>query len=329
MSTFGKQLAKFLIRILITTVLLVWVFSRIDLQQFWQTVKTTRWQFLVGVWGLTVTMFWVNSIKMKLILKKQGCNVSIDTIFGASAITLLYGLIIPGVLSAGVKWYILRKDTGKGSNVLSSMLYNQVSTMFVMAVFGLIALIVTNLPNNSTNPWLLRVLCSTFLAAVILVSLLLLSSRTGGRIINCLRLLLSPFPANVRQKGQEIIEQIAIFQNVGGGFHLIILSITIIAIVIGGVFTYILSARGANITAPLGVLVWLCVIVSFLGRLPISIANLGVREATLVGFLALYGVETSPVLLMSMILFSSVIIMAVIGAIYQLYWAVTAKKPNS
>jgi hypothetical protein len=107
------------------------------------------------------------------------------------------------------------------------------------------------------------------------------------------------------------------------------LSITIIAIILGGVCAYIFSARGANITAPLGVLVWLCAIVSFLGRLPISIANLGVREATLVGFLALYGVETSPALLMSMILFSSAIFMAVIGAIYQLYWAVTAKKPKS
>jgi uncharacterized membrane protein YbhN (UPF0104 family) len=329
MTTGSKQLVKFLIRIIITTGLLVWVFSRIDLQQFWQTVKTTRWQFLIAVWGLTVIMFWINSIKMKLILKKQGCNVSIATIFGASAITLLYGLIIPGVLSAGVKWYILRKDTGKGSNVLSSMLYNQLSTMFVMAVFGLVALIVTNPPINTANPWLLPALCSILLAGIILVSLLLLSSRTGGRIINGLRLLLRPFPANVRQKGQEIIEQIAIFQTVGGGFHLTMLSITIIAIILGGVCTYILSARGANITAPLGVLVWLCAIVSFLGRLPISIANLGVREATLVGFLALYGVETSPALLMSMILFSSVIFMAVIGAIYQLYWAVTAKKPKS
>jgi len=328
MTTIIKQLAKFLIRILITTVLLVWVFSRIDLQQFWQTVKMTKWQFLLGVWGLTVIMFWLNSIKMQLILKKQSCSVGLATIFGASAITLLYGLIIPGLLSAGVKWYILRKDTGKGSNVLSSMLYNQLSTMFVMAVFGLVALIVTNPPTNIANPWLLRALCSILLAAVILVSLLLLSSRTGGRIINALRLLLRPFPTKVRQKGQEIIEQIAIFQTVGGGFHLTMLFITIIAIMLGGVCAYILSARGANITAPLGVLVWLCAIVSFLGRLPISIANLGVREATLVGFLALYGVETSPVLLMSMILFSSVIFMAVIGAIYQLYWAVTAKKPN-
>lgn len=329
MTTRTKQLAKFLIRILITTVLLVWVFSRIDLQQFWQTVKTTRWQFLIAVWALTIIVFWINSIKMQLILKKQGCNVSTFTLFGASAVTLLYSMIVPGILSAGIKWYILRKDTGKGSNVLSSMLYNQLSIMFVMTVFGLLALIVTNPATNARNRWLLPAICSILLAVIILISLLLLNSRTGGKIVKALGLLLSPFPEKMRRKSQEIIEQIAIFQTVGISFHLTMASITIIANLIGGVSIYILSASGANITAPLGVLVWLCAIVYLLGRMPISVANLGVREATLVGLLALYGVETSPALLMSMILFSAIIVMAVIGAIYQLIWAVTTKKAKS
>jgi len=324
-----RQLAKFLIRFLITTLLLVWVFSRIDLQQFWQTVKTARWQFLIAVWAVTIIVFWINSIKMQLILKKQSCNVSIAKIFGASAVTLFYSIIVPGIFSAGIKWYILKKDTGKGSNVLSSMLYNQLSIMFVMTVFGLVALIVTNPATNAANRWLLPAVCSILLAAVILLSLLLLNSRTGGKIIRGLRFLLMPFSVNIRQKGQEIIGQIAVFQTVGIGFHLAIASITIMANLIGGAAIYLLSARGANITAPLGVFVWLCAIVYILGNVPISVANLGVREATLMGALALYGVETSPALLMSMILFSAIVVMAVIGAIYQLVWAVTAKKPKS
>jgi len=63
-------------------------------------------------------------------------------------------------------------------------------------------------------------------------------------------------------------------------------------------------------------------------RIPISVANLGVREFTLVGLLALYGVDKSQALLMSMILFSALIVMALIGAIYQLSWTVSEKKSN-
>ena len=325
-----KQFVKLLIRILITTGLLIWVFSKIDLEQFRQTAKTAKWWFLFAVWVLVVIIFWINSIKMQLILKKQDCNVSIATLFGASAITLFYSMIIPGILSTGVKWYILKKDTGKSSNVLSSMFYNQMSIIVVMMVFGLAALMITNptslLNTDSNNRWLLPVVSGILLAAIILISLLLLNGRTGGKIIKAFTLLLKPLPAKIHRNAQNILEQLAIFQSVGGKFHLTIASITIIANLIGGVLIYFLSAKAANITAPVGVFVWLCAVVYILGRIPISVANLGVREFTLVGLLGIYGVEKSPALLMSMILFSTVILMAAIGAIYQLFWALTAKN---
>jgi len=195
--------------------LLIWVFSQIDLEQFWQAVKTARWQFLIAVWILTVIFFWINSIKLRLILKKQGCDADITTIFGASAVAALYGMIVPGVLSTVAKWYILRKDTGKGSAVLSSMLYNQLSIMVVMTVCGLIALMITNpaslLQDNAKSQWLLPVVCGILVVAIILVSLLLLSSRTGGRITKALIPLLRPFPTKISQKAQETLRQIASF----------------------------------------------------------------------------------------------------------------------
>jgi len=331
MTTRSKQLAKLFIRILITTGLLLWVFSQEDIREkFWETVKTARWQFLLAVWVLTVILSWIRSIKMQLILKKQDCDIATATIFGATAVTCLYSMILPVVLSTGVKWYILKKGTGKSSNVLSSMLYNQLLIMVVMMVFGLAALMLTNpaslSKSNTENPWLLPVICGILLTAIIVISLLLLNSRTGVRIINGIAFLLRPLPAKIRQKGQELLSQIATFQTAGAGFHLVIASITIIDTLIGGVIIYILSARGANVTAPLGVFVWLCAVIYVLGRVPISVANLGVREVTLVGLLGIYGVEKSQALLMSVILFSALIVMAVIGAIYQLLWTVTAKK---
>ena len=118
MTTRSKQIAKLLIRALITAGLLVWVFSQIDLGQFRQAVKTARWQLLIAIWVLTVFFFWIRSIKMQLILKKQDCKVGVATIFRASAATSLYSMILPGLLSTGAKWYILKQDSGKGSNVL-------------------------------------------------------------------------------------------------------------------------------------------------------------------------------------------------------------------
>jgi len=199
-----------------------------------------------------------------------------------------------------------------------------------MMVFGLAALMITNpvllLKTDVNNRWLLPLICGILLTVIILITLLLLSSRTGGKIIDGFGFLLRPFPVKIRQKGLEILDQITTFQVAGAGFHLKIASITTIDTLIGGVIIYVLSARAANVTTPVSVLVWICAAICVLGRVPISVANLGVREITLVGFLGIYGVEKSQALLMSMILFSALVLMAIIGAMYQISWAVSSKK---
>ncbi len=176
------------------------------------------------------------------------------------------------------------------------------------------------------NRWLLPLICGVLLTVIIVISLLLLSSRTGGKINDGFGFLLRPFPVKIRQKGREILGQIATFQAAGAGFHLKIASITTIDTLIGGVIVYVLSARAASIAVPVVVLVWIFAAICVLGRVPISVANLGVREVTLVGLLGIYGVEKSQALLMSMIIFSALILMAVIGAMYQISWAVSSKK---
>ena len=326
MSPKIKNITKLALRIIITAALLFWVFSRIDLQQFRQTVKTARWEFLIAVWGLTLIVFWLNSIKMRFILKKQECDVSTGKIFGASAVTALYSMILPGLLSTGAKWYILKKDAGKGTNVLSSMVYNQFSTMVVMMVFGLAALIITNpatlLLPDTKNQWLLPAVCGILLVAIILISLLLLSSRTGGKVIKALGFLLRPLPATLRLTGQKILEQLSTFQTAGWLFHLKMFLFSLAGTIIYGIIVYVFAAKASGISVPVWVLVWQCALVFILGQLPISLANLGIREVALIESLALYGVNAPSALLMSLIIFSSKILLAIIGAVYQLSWTI-------
>ena len=330
MTTRSKQTGKLVARFLVTMGLLVWVFSQVDLGQFRRAVTSARWPYLIAVWLLTAILFWIRSVKMQLVLKKQSCHIDVNTLFGATTITALYSMIIPGILSTGVKWYILRKSSGKGSNVLSSMIYNQFSTMVVMTAFGLVAFMISNptsrLAPDASHPWLLPVICGILLIALLLFVVLLLNRRSGGTIIRLLKIPLKPLPTGIRLKGSEILDQIAIFQKIGWRFHLVVASITTVDTLVGGVVTYILAARTANIDAPALIFVWLCAAIYVMGRLPISVANLGVREITLVGFLAIYNVEKPAALLMSMILFSALVVMAIVGAAYQIVWAMRGNK---
>lgn len=328
-----KIIVKLAFRISVTIVLLTLILLKINLHQFWQTLKMARWEYLSAVCGLIVMLFWINSIKMRFILKRQDCKVNLQTLFGASAITSFYSMIMPGLLGTGAKWYILKKDTGKGSQVFSSMVYNQLSMIVVMILLGLVALMVANpmstLLPDIRNKWLPPSICGMLIATIIFICLLLLNSRAEGKVVRWFHCVLRRLPTKIQQKSKEVLGQLAVFQTVGCRFHLIIVLITIVNSFAGSVVVYILAAKGASIAVPLGVFFWLPVIIYILGRIPISIANLGVREVTLVGILAAYGVDASAALLMSMILFSGAVFMAIIGAVFQFCWAIDKKSDSA
>ena len=331
MSTRAKQILRLFLRLSIAVVLLAWVFAEVDFAQFRRTVAAARWEYLAGVWAATALFYWVQSVSLQCALRKQGCAISLHGIFGASAVTSLYSLILPGLLSSGVKWYILKRATGKGTNALSSMLYNQLTLTIIMLAVGLVGLIVTNptriLFPEAQRTWVLPLVCGLALAGLALVSVLIVNERTGGAALRTLAEALKCLPRRPREKGREILAQIAVFQSAGWRFHLTIGLVNLSDGLLVGLLMYFFAARAAAVVVPLGVLVWLCAIVFALGKIPISIANLGVREVTLVALLAGYGVSKPQALLMSMILFSSLIFMAGLGVLYQLAWALQSRKP--
>ena len=315
MNPTTKGIVKFAAKILITGGLLLWVFSRIGYTQLVAAVSDTDWLFLPFVWGLTVLFFWVQSWRMRLILGEIDCIVTTTGIFQASAVAMLYSLVLGDFISTGVKWYILKEQTGKASNVLSAMFYNQASLIVINILIGLLAVLLSGPSKSAAFP----VICLISITVIVSLCLLLLNKKTGTPINKTVGSLLSPLPDRMRKAGLKVLGQLEVFQTVGWGFHLRMTAICLIVILIQ-IIIYFFAAKAAGIDVPITALAWQAAVVYLLGRLPISIANLGVREVTLIEFLKVYGIEPSAALLMSMALFSAIIFMAAIGAVYQIAW---------
>jgi uncharacterized membrane protein YbhN (UPF0104 family) len=325
MSDRTKQILKLVAKLSVAAVLLAWVFSQVSFEQFRETVRAARWQYLAGAWLATVLFSLLQAYALRVILRKQDCDVGLHTLFATTCVTAYYSLFLPGIMSTGVKWYILKRSTGKGANVLSGMLYNQATLAVVMVVAGLVALALA-VPTQTAAPdagpsSLLPVVCIVLATFIILLSILVLNQRTGGPALRLLMAALKPLPRVIREKGRALLEQIAVFQTAGWRFHALVALINVVDGLLVGLLLYFLAARAASVVVPVGVLIWLCGVVFVLGKIPITIANLGVREVTLVGLLGLYGVAKSAALLMSMVMFSGLIFLGLLGAIYQLYWS--------
>lgn len=319
-----RDTPKLLLRAAISAGLLIWVFAGIDVDRFLSSARHARWFYVVAVWAVTAVTFLVAAMKMEYILRRQNCGAGLSVVFAACAATALYAMVMPGLLSTGVKWYILRRRTGSGTTVLSSMIYNQLSDLIVMLVTALAVLAITNpfslYPALAENRILLPAACVALLIVVLGASFLAIHRTTGAEMIRVVSIVGRVLPAALGTKLTGLLDRIAVFPMLPWQFHLVVALITALGRVACNVAMYVLAAWAVNISVPVIVLVWLSATVMILRMLPISIANLGPREATLVVVLGGYGVATSDALLMSMVLFSGTVFMAVVGAVSQVLW---------
>ncbi|NQV31778.1 MAG: flippase-like domain-containing protein [Phycisphaeraceae bacterium] len=325
-----KKWLRLCLRLSVTGVGLFVAFCLVDLQALKIAVKQADWRFLALAWLFNAAMFWCRSYRFQLIIRKLVCFVSVNTLFASSAMMALYGMVMPGMLSLAAKWYVIKRATGKGGHVISAMVYNQVSIMVAMVAFGLLALAVTNpLSELSLTPsqtgWL-SVTGIMMFVAIIGMFVALLSRRVGGQVDRLIQACMKPFPQFVRAKGNLVLEQIHVFRTLGPGFHIYILALGLATGALGGGVLYMLAARATNIHVPFMAFVWMHAVVYILGRIPVTIANCGVREFVLIGMLGAYGVDPSVAMLMSMIVFSAHIFMAFLGALYQVSWSLSRKR---
>ena len=306
---------KWLFRFIMTAALLAVVFFKIELPDLRQAVQEVNWIAVAGMWLVAIVFLWLRSHRMRIILNRLECDVKLKTLMATTAITTLYSLILPGMLSSGVKWYILKKDTGQGSRVFSSMIYNQASELFVVIILGVLGVSFANLKNNL----LLTTLSLAAVFVLVGIFLLLVYAKDTKKIRLIISWPLKLFPAKVRTKIDSSLDHLHIFQQQNISFHIKISFFTMLGF-LGSVATYVLAASAVNIEVPATVLVWQCALIYLLAKLPISVGNLGVREITLIEVLKTYSIEPSSAFLMSMILFSNVLLVAIIGAFCQIFY---------
>ena len=118
---------------------------------------------------------------------------------------------------------------------------------------------------------------------MILFCVFFLNPRTGIVLTRALERVFRLLPQRLRLKGLELVQQVATFQNAGPAFHLKVVAINALAVLLLGVPAYICAAWAAGISVPPGVFVFLHAGVYVLSKLPVTVANLGLREVTVVG----------------------------------------------
>ena len=279
---------------------------------------------MAAVYLTAVSAILVNASVLRFLLNSVGLQVTFRRVLLAKSLSTFYAMVLPGDFFAGIaKWADLSAATGDKARVLSALIFSKIALAISPLLIGSLALAANNpLPESDV-----AVAAASIAFAVVTATALILHP-TSGRFIDSLVLTaLRSTPEFLRTRVQNLLVAIGDFRALTASAYFVALCLSVLVFGLG-ILSISLAAIAVNITVPLIAFFWISMVLFISRLLPLTVGNLGIREGILVLSFGLYGVEPAKAVLVGLLMFSSVLIVAVIGASYQIAIAMGWLKWN-
>jgi uncharacterized membrane protein YbhN (UPF0104 family) len=300
------------VRVLITVALLGLVLVSSSLSSLPEEIGRANVPLLVAMLGCSYIAWIVNTYRWQRILAGFRVTFGFAELFRLNLSGVFYGLALPGQVSGEiVKALRLGGRTGQRRIIYLSIFLDRVYGLIGLALLGCLALVL----EPPRPDWFGR---SPGIVALGLVSF-------AGILIVTLPWLCR-VPGLLRSGGNQTI----------GKLEARLLSLTaadgcvppVATLVVGcslGLMAQALTAvihwgvaLALGLTVSPLALTWILALGTILGMFPLSFAGLGVREATYVGLLSLFGVSAGAALTLSLTMFAILVALGVTGGALDL-----------
>ena len=290
----------------------LYILSKIDYQFLFEEIKLLKWHFLILAVGLMIFKITFKALRWRIIL--LSLNVSISKI---SALNLywsgaLTGLATPGHFGELIKVYFLKN---RGHNVFHSffsLILDRIIDILTLLIFGFLIFLFF-LKNIGVYVISLGLI---FLFIIIFIFLILDQRTFLHKVFNKLfqrflpvdfsdysRFSFSKFFKGLKDLKKKEVFYFFAYLIIGWFFYF--LSRYLVALSLG------LDLSFMTITA-------ISILVAFITALPISIAGLGTREAAVIYFFSLFGLNKEIAVLFSLLIFTVDILVISLGLIFYL-----------
>lgn len=306
--------ARTVLKLAVTAVILGFLVRIAGAREILGAFEDLNWAWATAMAVGALLQRLVMSAQLRLILCRSGLTVSLVRVFLANTLAALYALFLPGnIASAGVKWLDLSAATGKKAAVFNGLIYHRLVMTLLTLVIGGAALTVSNpLPFEPLTYFL-----GFFVVALTALFVCLYHPTIGVRVQAFLRRLTQVLPTRIDSYASSALDALRRFQRFGVSDHVQVFGWAFATIAVRTLALYFaMQAMGLDVS--LVHALWISAFLVFAATLPLTIANLGVREGLLVVALSPFGVPTSTAVALGLLLFVNQLIAALIGAIYQL-----------
>ena len=292
-------------------ILFIYLASKIGWAKLYVAFANANVYYLLLAVVLTAFYTIIQTIKWNMIIKRQGIYVRFYDVFVMQLKSIFYGVVTPGRIGSFIKAVYLKDklNTNFGKAVSSVLIDKVLDTLsiFAIAFFGGLLLV-----NKFLNiGYAVIFVFITILALTYVIFNKELTRKLLKAFYN--KLLPQKYKEQVRESFYSFYENMPSKKSLILPFFVNILS---------WIWTY---SIGYTVAMSLGmkvnyfVLITMYSIASIVTLIPITVSGIGTREATLVGLLAVFGVEAGKVVAMSLLAyFIAGILPAIAGLFYIL-----------
>ncbi|MFC2036605.1 lysylphosphatidylglycerol synthase transmembrane domain-containing protein [Chloroflexota bacterium] len=318
-----KPWFRLFIRLAVAALLLALLALRVELRAILIVLRETDLIFLLP--ALLVYYFGrlIQAYQRSIGLGPLNLRFTVIDLFRIDLISVFYSLIMPGDLIAGVAaWHKLSNPQGKRVEAAVFLVYFRLVNTLVLLVAGIVALWFD--PRFGAPKF--RIAIAITFTGVILSLLPFVSPPVARKVSNLGRSIFFKLrvPHWVLEKARLVYASITAFQILSYRAMVAVLLLSLATNLLAILVVYLL-ALAVGIKQPVFVFGWIRSVVSLIQLLPVSVAGLGVREATLVLLLEDYGVPGAQALSLSLLLFAVSVTAGLLGGILET-WDLVARR---
>ena len=295
-------------RILVSAGLVFWILSRIELAEFVEALCASHWWLFAISTGILCVRPLIATLRWAVVLAAVRINVSMFSLFYWYMTAAFFNMFLPTALGGDlVRTYHLAKHTRRNADSVASVLMDRI--LGFLALIGMAVVALACSPKAREQPTVyLAVLGGAVLYSAVLVALF---HRRFGE--GAVRLLAHLGFARLAEKARRGYEALNRLQE-----HKRILAVAFV-LSLGFQSLVIVSTYLVGLSLELRVdwdyyfiaipIIWM------LTMLPVSISGIGVRETGFVLFFTAVGVTTADALLLSILTFSQLVIVGLLGGV--------------
>lgn len=273
--------------------------------------------------GMVAMLFshWLDAVQMMWALVRQRIAVGSGAVLRINFISMFYSLFLPTMIAAGaIRWYHFARLEQKPAKALAAILFNRVFETLLLVTVGVLAFIATQRgPMQLDRGTLMLAALALVLATHVIAFNRHFHRWTSGLVDRV------PMPARLRTALHALLGALGRFDHLGVAFYLKLLALGFLrqAVAIALIMVFV---RALDIDADALTIAWIRSLIAILTMMPVSIAGLGIREATFVVALGQFGVPAERALMLSLLVFARTVVYGLVGGVIEAYRIFVAEK---